>query len=78
MGNTGSRSNFDFRILVMEQIATITGYLVIIAGCVLAITFGTYFTIHRVIDAWGVRDKFLQMKRERDKAWKDLWEQTHE
>ncbi len=56
----------------MELVATITGYLLIIAGCVLAITFGAYFTIHRFIDAWGVRDKFLQMKRERDEAWAQL------
>lgn len=56
----------------MELVATITGYLLIIAGCVLAITFGVYFTIHRFIDAWGVRDKFLQMKRERNAAWARL------
>ncbi len=53
----------------MELTATITGYLVIIAICIFVITMGVYWTIHRIIDALGVRDEFLKMKRERDEAW---------
>lgn len=53
----------------MEIIATITGYLVIIAGSVFMISIGVYATVNRIIDALGVRRKFLQMKRERNEAW---------
>ena len=56
----------------MELLATITGYLIIIALCIFVMTMGVYFTVHRIIDALGVRDKFLQMKAERDKALKSL------
>ena len=56
----------------MEIAATITGYLVIVAVCVFIITMGVYWMVHRIIDAIGVRDKFLQMKRERDTALAEL------
>lgn len=52
----------------MEFVATITGYLIIVAVCVFVITMGVYWTIHRIIDALGVRQEFLKMKRERDAA----------
>jgi len=53
----------------MELIATVVGYLMIAAFCVLLITTGAYYTVQRVIDAYGIRDEFLRMKRERDDAW---------
>ena len=53
----------------MEFIATMTGYLVILAGSVFVIAMSAYWTVHRFVDAWGVREKFLKMKKERDEAW---------
>ena len=58
--------------MIMELAATITGYLVIAAICVFVITMCIYWSIHRIIDALGVRDTFLQMRRERDEARNDL------
>lgn len=62
----------------MELAATITGYLVIIAICVFVIAMGVYWTVHRIIDALGVRNQFLKMKRERDKAISDTRRQETE
>ena len=53
---------------LMELIATITGYAVIFSVCVFVITMGVYYTIHRVIDALKVRNTFIAMKKQRNKA----------
>ena len=53
----------------MQLAATITGYLVIGAISVFVITMGIYWTVHRLIDVWGVRQEFLTMRKQRDEAW---------